>query len=653
MANGDPLNIAISGLFAFQRQIATTGHNIANVNTPGFSRQRVELVTRNPQAAGDGFIGTGVQTATVTRIYDQFSVQQVRSSTAREAELGEYSRLAGQLDNLLADAQAGLSPALGSFFGALNDAANDPSSATARGALLSQAQSLADRFQYLNGRMDELRASVDGRITNGVNEVNNLAAAIARLNENIVRAGGLGGGQPPNDLLDARDQAIADLAKLVSVTVVPQDNGAVNVFIGSGQPLVTGTTSSKLAAVPNALDPGQLEVALITGSSTTDVSNLITGGTLGGALAFRREALDPAQNALGRVAIGLAETVNAQHALGTDLNGALGGNFFTALGTSGTRVLSPSAAQVSVTVSNVNALTTSDYRLNYDGANYTLVRVSDGATVSTFAGFPQTIASEGLTLNLVSGAPAAGDSFLIQPTRVAAGRIAPAITDPARIALAGAVRAQEATNANGVPLNTGTGRITMPSVSTQTGLPLGANVTLTFDPNAGGAGIPGFIVAGGPPGPLLYNPATEGNGKTFSFAGYGNMNFSVSGTPASGDQFVISNNPANAVGDNRNALSLAGLRTLQTLGNGTASYEGAYSQLVGDVGATARRVETSYQAESTMLKSAIAQRDSVSAVNLDEEAADLLRFQQAFQAAAQTIAAADAMFQVLIAAVRR
>src|SRR3990172_9062712 len=190
MANGDPLNIAISGLFAFQRQIATTGHNIANVNTPWFSRQRVELVTRNPQPGGDGYIGTGVQTATVTRIYDQFIVQQVRSSTAREAELGEYARLSGQLDNLLADAQAGLAPALGGFFGALNDAANDPSSVTARGTLLSQAQSLTDRFQYLNGRMDELRASVNGRITNGVNEVNNLAAAIARLNENIVRAGG-------------------------------------------------------------------------------------------------------------------------------------------------------------------------------------------------------------------------------------------------------------------------------------------------------------------------------------------------------------------------------------------------------------------------------------------------------------------------------
>lgn len=653
MANGDPLNIAISGLFAFQRQIAATGHNIANVNTPGFSRQRVELVTRNPQPAGDGYIGTGVQTATVTRIYDQFIVQQVRSSTAREAELGEYSRLSGQLDNLLADAQAGLAPALGSFFGALNDAANDPSSVTARGALLSQAQSLADRFQYLNGRMDELRESVDGRITNGVSEVNNLAAAIARLNENIVRASGLGGGQPPNDLLDARDQAIADLAKLVSVTVVPQDNGAVNVFIGSGQPLVAGTTSTQLTAVPNALDPAQLDVALIAGSSTTDVSNLITGGTLGGALAFRREALDPAQNALGRVAIGLAETVNAQHALGTDLNGVLGGSFFTTLGVSGPRVLSPSAAQVSVTVSNANALTTSDYRLNYDGATYTLVRVSDGATVSAFAGFPQSVASEGLMLNLVSGAPAPGDSFLIQPTRVAAGRIALAVADPARVALAGAVRAQEATNANGVPLNIGTGRITMPSVSTQTGLPLGANISLTFDPNAGGAGVPGFVVAGGPAGPLLYNPATEGNGKTFSFAGFGNMSFSVSGTPATGDQFVISNNPANAVGDNRNALSLASLRTLQTLGNGTASYEGAYGQLVADVGATTRRVDMSYQAESAMLKSAIEERDSVSGVNLDEEAANLLRFQQAFQAAAQTIAAADAMFQVLIAAVRR
>lgn len=649
---GDILGTGVSGLLAFQRNLATIGHNISNANTVGYSRQRVEMTARLPQAAGNGFIGTGVQVDSVQRIYNEYLTQQVRGATSANSQLQTYHQHAAQVDNLLADPNAGLNPSLQRFFNALNDLSNDPSSMPARQVVLSEARSLADRFHYLDQRLSDLQTGVNVQIRNSINDINALAGSIAKLNQQIVVARGQAPAQPPNDLLDQRDALLARLAEQVSVTAVPQDDGAVNVFVGNGQPLVLSGTTTPLSVVSNPYDAARSEVGVRIGASTMVISDFLTGGVLGGALDARSGLIDVAQNALGRVAIGLAAEVNAQHRLGQDLNGNINLDFFNTLDLSSPRVLTSSAALIDVDVSNVGALTTSDYRLDYDGANYTLTRLSDSTVVGSFAGFPQTIASEGLTLSLTAGTPAAGESFLIQPTRTAAKNIGVVLSDPTRIAAAGPLRVADAVNANGQPTNLGSGRISGGNVSSVTGLPLASNITLTFDPNAGGAGVPGFTVAGGPAGPLLYNPATEANGKTFSFPGYGDVSFSVAGVPASGDRFTLGNNTG-AVGDNRNALSLAGLRTQLSLSNGTASLEGAYGQMVADVGATTRRADISRQAQQGLLSQVTSARDSIAAVNLDEEAANLLRFQQAYQAAAQVIAISDTIFQTLINAVRR
>ena len=653
MASGDLLGTSISGLLAFQRALSVTGHNVSNVNTPGFSRQRLDLVTRPPTPSGDGFIGNGVTVNSVERIVDGFINGQLTAATAANGQLQEFYRLASQVDNLLADPQAGLAPSLQRFFGAVSDVANDPSSIPARQVLLSEAQSLADRFEYLDQRFETLRAGVNTQITNTVSEINGLATGIAAMNRDIALASGTGAGQPPNDLLDQRDELVRQLAERVAVTTVPQDDGAVNVFIGNGQTLVVGGNASRLDVVGNPYDPTRKEVAITAGPISSIVSDMLTGGTLGGALQFRNEMLDSAQNALGRTAIGLAATFNDQHRLGQDLNNALGGDFFTAIDNSSPRVLSTSAATVSVSVSDVNALTTSDYRLDYDGATYTVTRLSDNTAVYSNAAFPGAIASEGLTFTLTAGVVAAGNSFLIQPTRTGARDIGLALSDVRRIAAAGPLRSAEATNASGVPTNTGSGRIGAATVSNTTSLPLAANITLTFDPNAGGAGIPGFVVGGGAPTPLLYNPATQGNGATLTLGGaYNGISFTVSGTPASGDSFVVSNNTG-GVSDNRNALALADLRIQQLLGNGTATYEAAYGQLVADVGIQTHRTDISRSAQQALLNRVTEERESVSGVNLDEEAANLMRFQQAYQAAAQMIAVSDTVFQTLLSAVRR
>jgi flagellar hook-associated protein 1 FlgK len=385
---------------------------------------------------------------------------------------------------------------------------------------------------------------------------------------------------------------------------------------------------------------------------TSIVSDLLSGGgTLGGVQSFRDEMLDTAQNTLGRTAIALADTFNAQHRLGQDLTGALGGDFFSAIDSTSPRTLSSSAATVDANVTDISALTASDYRLDFVGGNYTMIRLSDNAVVyGPNAAFPAG-PIDGLSFT-IAGAPAAGDSWLIQPTRTGARDIALAITDASRVAAAAPLRSAEATNGSGVPTNLGSGRISAGTVTNTTGLPLGGNITLTFDPDAGGVGVPGFVVAGGPASPILYNPATQSTGVSYTFPNHGGFTFTLSGVPQAGDSFVVSNNTG-GTGDNRNGLALASLRDQGVLDGGTTGITTAYGQLVVNTGATTHRIDISRNAQQTLLNNVVAERESVSGVNLDEEAASMLRYQQAYQAAAQMIGVADTVFQTLLSAVRR
>jgi flagellar hook-associated protein 1 FlgK len=655
MAGADTLGIGISGLLAFQRELATTGHNISNANTPGYSRQVVDLAAQNPLAAGNGYIGTGVQVTSVRRNYSEFLTANIRSATASNSQLQEYYQLASQVDNLLADPKAGLMPSLQRFFDATQVVASDPTSAPSRQVLLSEANALSDRFHYLDQRLSDLRKGVNTQISSSVNEINSIASGIASINKQIVDAQGSAGGQPANDLLDKRDALVVQLAQRVAVTTVPQDNGALNIFIGNGQTLVAGNTSSPLSVTTNPYDPTRSEIGYVVGGVTTIITSSITGGSLGASLDFRNQVLDTAQNELGRVALGLTSTFNAQHRLGMDLNGNINLNFFNDITTTApTAQVSSSntgSGVVAASVTNVSALTTSDYRLDRSASGYTLTRLSDSTITNlpTFPGAPVTV--DGVTLSLSSGAIAVGDSFLIQPTRRGASAIGVAISNATQIATSAPIRTGEATNGNGLPTNLGTGKISAGTVSNTTALPLAANITLAFSPNALGAGVPGFTVTGGPGGTLAYNPATESAGKQFTFAGFGGITFTVSGTPSTADSFVISNNTS-GISDNRNALQLADLRNQLTLANGTATYEGTYGQLVTNVGADTHRAEINKGAQESLLKQVTEARDAVSGVNLDEEAASLVRFQQAYQAAAQVISVSATLFQTLLSAVR-
>ena len=536
------LSIGQSALAAAQVGLSTTGHNIANAATPGYNRQVVVQGAALPQNFGFGFMGQGTEISTVKRIYNEYLGNQVQTAQASKSGLDSYYAQIKQIDNLLGDATTGLSPVMQDFFSSIQDVTSNPSGIPARQGVLSSAEALASRFQSLAGRLEEIEQGVNSQILSSVNSINTYAQQIASLNDAIGRAQ-RATGQPANDLLDQRDQLILELNKEIKTTVVKQGDGNYNVFIGNGQPLVVGTTTYQLANVVSPTNPERIEVAFRASSGDLVIVGDagVVGGKLGGLIEFRSQTLEPAQNALGRVAIGLADTFNAQHQLGFDLNGVAGGAFFNVAAPAvGSNSTNTGSAVIGASIDNANALTISDYRLQYDGANYTLTRLSDNTT-TTFATFPQIV--DGVELNLTSGAPAAGDSFLIRPTVNGASGFGVALTDPAGLAAAA-----------------------------QTG----------------------------------------------------------------------------AVGDNRNALLLGALQTAKTLGNGTTSFQGAYSQFVSQIGNKTRELEVTSSAAGKLLTEATTALQNESGVNLDEEAANLLRYQQAYQAAGKVMQIASEMFDMLL-----
>jgi flagellar hook-associated protein 1 FlgK len=640
------LGTAASGLQVFQRAISVAGHNISNANTEGYSRQRVELGTRPPGFTGQGFIGNGVQIESIDRLFDQFVVDRLRDTTSSSAQYETQYLLSSRVSNLLGDADAGLNAGLESFFNAVQTLADDPASIPARQLLLAEGESLVGRFQNLDTQLDSLRDEINGSLANIVNEVNGLSKGIADANRAVVDATSQGSGQVPNDLLDKRDQLITRLSELVSVRTVQQDDGAVNVFVGSGQSLVTRFLASPLQTVTNDLDARRLEIGISGAGAVSVITNNISGGKLGAVLDFRDQVLDPAQNALGRVAISLGVTFNQQHQLGIDLNGDPGGDFFN-LAAPDVAASSRNSGTASVTgsldLANIDDLTIEDYQLLFDGSSWTLSRVSDGQTVALSGNGTLATPFTAAGINLVvSGSASAGDRFLIKPTRSGSAATGVLVDNARQIAAAAPVRVTEATNANGLPTNTGSGVFEYQAVDASFAQ-LGTGITFSYN-----TALQQFDYSGDATGSIAYNPATD-SGTVFTVAG---ISFRVNGTPANGDSFTAANNSGGS-GDNANALLLAGLQTANTMENGSTSFQGAYSQLIGQLGAQTRSAQITAESQGALLTQAQQDRDAISGVNLDEEAANLLRFQQAYQAIAQVISAAESTFQTLINAIGR
>ncbi len=627
----DMLNVAVSGLRAFQRALETTSHNIANVSTPGYSRQTVNLATQTPQTFGSTTLGTGVVVSNISRFSNDLLVTQSQRASSSLNRLSAYAEKAGSLNNLFADSSTGMSASLQRFTNALQGVANTPSSTSARQVLLSEAEGLVQRLQTYDARLDEIESEVNQQLSGEASAINGITGNIAKLNREIVTAQSQSG-QAPGDLLDARDQQMAALASRLDTTVVKVGDGSINVFVGNGQALVLGGTSATLVAKPDALLPTRVSLAFQSPGITVDVTSQLSGGSVGGLLDFRREMLDPVRNQLGQMAVALSAVTNAQHREGVDLAGNLGGDLFKvgavevlpAVGNSPT-------GTITATRTAAGASTAYDYVMRYNGSAWTMQRADSGAPVS-FSGTGTSldpIVADGISM-VMGGTPATGDRFLVRPMAAAIKGMDVVISDPAKVAAAAPIRTAAAV------ANTGSATISAGEVLDVSNAQLRSSVTLQFI-DATHYSVNGV-------GSNVYAP-----GDNIDINGW---RVQVSGTTAVGDSFTVANN-ASGTGDNRNALSMATLMSTGVLSGGAESLNQAVTRFIGAVGVATNQANSSRDAQQVIYDDSQAAVDGVSGVNLDEEAANMLRYQQAYQAAAQMISVTQALFDSLLQATRR
>jgi len=645
------MGISVSALNAAQVGLQTTGHNIANANTPGYSRQEVQMATRTPQYTGVGYLGQGVEVSTVKRAYSEFLNGQVLSEQSQAAMLNTYHTQIKEIDNVIADPSAGVSPAIQKFFSSVNNVSTSPESQPARQAMLNSGNALAARFQSLNQRFIDINNSVGNQISNSVTQINSYAKQIASLNQNIVQQMAVSN-QPPNDLMDQRDQLVAKLNTQLKATVVRQGDGAYNVFVGNGQSLVVGSDSFSLALAQSHSDPSKQDVVYNNKNGTESViqQNSLQGGNLGGFMTFRDTSLASSQNALGRVAMGISGTLNQQHQLGQDLNGNLGENFFVpAVSAVYSNTSNQGNGVVTASVdspADFAALTGSDYKLRYDGGtSYTLIRQSDNKETHFPSGLPNT-PTDGLRFASTEGAKP-GDTYLIRPTVNGARDFTLNVSDPSKIAAALPIRATAEFS------NHGSGKIAAGSVNAlpmnpdplhpATDVNLKNPVSITF------TSATTFDVFDKKAGVKIATSVPYADGRDISFNGWTTQ---ISGVPAEGDVFSMGEN-LNATADGRNSLMIADLQTKNTLGasdggSATMTFQGAYAQWVSDIGNKTRELQVTSTAQTSMAEQSVSTQQSFAGVNLDEEAANLMRYQRAYQAAGKAMQIANTLFDTVL-----
>ncbi|AVQ84066.1 flagellar biosynthesis protein FlgK [Variovorax paradoxus] len=649
--SGSMFYTGLSGLGVARTALMTTAHNTANVYTAGYSRQVAEIATGSAISSGSGYIGTGANVTTVSRSYDRYLTAQLASAQSNSVALATNGTQINRIDTLLADKTSGISALMQNFFTSIQGVANTPADPAARQQMISSAQALASKFRSTDQYLSDLNSSVNEQIDGSVDQINTYASKIAGLNQQISQATAMASGQPPNDLLDQRDLLVSQLSQVVDVKVLQQDNGKYNVFIATGQSLVVGDYASQMVSVNSAADPTRKAVALKGfGGNTAELDDgTFKGGVLGGLMTFRSETLIPTQNSIGRLAMSVADAVNAQHKLGVDLNGALGQNFFNqAVPGVMSNAKNTGNLEIGASLTDASKLTTSDYDVSVTNVSgtltYTVTRLSDKTSMGSFTAFP--INFDGVSLTAASGTAQAGDSFLVQPTRTGARDLDVAVRDPAKVAAASPlVTGNTAGNKGSAALGTATVDASYP------GTPLAGTVTLSFDAATGN--LTGFPATSAvsvtlPNGTTTNYPAGTpvpySAGAKMSFDG---VTVSMTGAPAQGDTFTIKNNTS-GVSDGSNALLLGALQRKAVMANGTSTFNGAYSQLVSEVGNRAMAVKVAAATQDSVTGQIKASQQAVSGVNQDEETANLLMFQQMYQANAKVIQTASTMFDAIL-----
>lgn len=674
------INIGLSGVLSHQQALNTTGNNITNANTPGYSRQQTVFESTNGERTGNGTVGTGVTINDVRRVASDFITSQIRNDTSNAGSQESLNNELSRLDNLLGGESTGLNKTLNNFFNSIQSAAEDPAALPQRQLVLSEGQAVVDRFRALHEEFVQQRESVNSQMRSGAKDVTSLLNSIADLNLQISETPGLAQGREPNDLLDKRDERLRELSELINIRVVDGEGGQVNVQMGNGQALVTGADAAGLITERDDEDPSNLAFILRSGGRERDVSGQITGGSLGGLQAFVDKALNPAFDELGRVAIAFSDQLNQQHQIGMDLEGDLGGLFFSDVNSRAAQLnrvtpnennAAPNNALIGVEITDSELLDSGAYTLEFRGANgnnYELVDRTTGETVRQGrlpATLPEELSLNGFNIRIEDGDFSEGDSFLIRPTRSGAADIGLEVQREEDLAFASPIRA-EADNGNsgngsinqGTMLDVRNPRTNVPleqfSQRGELNPPLMVRFTDTNEYE--------ILDASDPSNPVSLDPAIENQTFQAGIANrifsedprddnYRGFQFEITGNPQAGDLFSIDYN-SDGISDNRNAGLLGEFATRDTMNGGNQSFTEAYGGLVEDIGVQTRQSQLDLEAGQTLLEQSTNQRESMSGVNLDEEAGRLIQYQAAYNGSAQVMSVAQELFDTLLGTFR-
>lgn len=662
MGTGALMNLGTRAMFANYAALTTIGNNISNANTPGYSRQTVELATAGGQSTGSGFFGKGVDVATVSRSHDAFLTREVANTASLAAADSARSTQLKQLENVFDTGEAGIGYAAGQFLNAFVDVAAKPQDSSARQVALSRADELATRFRAAGQQIDTLQSGVTLTLKTSAKQVSDLATKVAEINEKIVNSAGAG--HQPNDLLDQRDQLVRQISEQIQVTSVEATDGSLSLFIGGGQRLVLGKQASQLVTTADPFDPTRVQLALKDGTGTIALpEGLVTGGSMAGLMRFQSTDLVDARNLLGQMAAAIAGKVNEQQALGLDLrtpagsgaaifdvglpkvlpantNAKAGGvDVASMVDASGGRV-----PTVSLTVVAANELQASDYELQADPGGapnvYQLTRNRDGLIRTVAAGD----VIDGFRLDVASPEPAPGDRFLLQPVGAAPSNMRRVLDDPRGIAAASPVTATVDTD------NTGTASVAgIRATSAALDPTLRASVSFTsaagdYNWELRDAATDALVSSGA---------ATWQAGTPIALNGW---EMSLAGVPASGDSFTVEKT-AYPASNNGNARALVDLRDAALVGQESSggvvtqtgvSITDAYANALADVGVRVQSANTTATMSASAAADAASANAEATGVNLDEEAARLIQFQQAYQAAAKMLQVAQSVFDTLL-----
>lgn len=627
-------SIGLSGLNAAQNALNTSSNNISNVYTPGYNRELAQL--------GEGRVGGGVRVNDIERQFNMYVAEQLNSAKTQSSALNTYYNQVSQIDNLLADREAGLAPLMQGFFSSLEDLASSPSDPAARQGVLGTANTLSSQFRSFDGYLQDMQSNINSQINDEITQINNTTEQIAGLNKEIALARARTG-EAPNSLLNQRDHMVSELNERMNLRLNVQDGKTYNISLPNGQPLVSGTDSFQLEAMQADSDPQRTVVGYRDGGGTLvqlDEST-ITGGALGGLMTFRSETLDKTQNQIGQLAVSLSTALNEQHKLGVDLNGDQGEAFFAVRSpqaysnenNDGTAIIESAEFDTET----IDQLRATDYTVRFEGGTPTVTRNDNGVALEDEAVEWDAVAGEltfgGVTLT-ISGTPNNGDSFEIQPVRRAGAGMEVSIADVEKIAAASFADVE--------------GNLDISKVSIANGAFANVNeeYTITVDDTG--------TVSGVEPGPATTTMTVDGNayvaGQTLN-AGeriqIGNIEFTLNELPETGETNLSITLSDASTGDNRNALAMQDLQS-QSIVGASATVSGAYASMVSDVGNRTNITEVNLDARQGLTDQLRAVQQSESGVNLDEEAANLIRYQQYYQANARVIDTAGTLMDTIL-----